>query len=252
MTSSAWIKRPRPRPDARARLFCVPHAGAGPSYFARWAAELPESVELCLVHLPGREARLTEPPLDDIGAIARRFAAEAAPLLDLPFALFGHSMGAIVAYEAAPLLAAPPRHLFVSAAPPAHRLVEEPPVSHLPDDEFLAEVRRAYAGIPDSVFQDPRLMRLMLPAMRADFAAYEHYRWTGRPQLACPVTALGGSEDALVPADCLAGWGELTAAGCTVRVHEGGHFYLTDVRDEVQALVAGVLVPDHDPEAAGV
>lgn len=247
MSSSAWIKRPRPRPDARARLFCVPHAGAGPSYYARWVSEVPEDIEVCLVALPGREARLNELPLDDITAIARRFAAEAGPLLDLPFAFLGHSMGAIVAYEAALLLPVEPRHLFVSAAPPAHRLIEEPPVAHLPDADFLTEVRRAYGGIPDAIWNDSRMMQLMLPSMRADFTAYETYLWAQRPPLNCPVTALGGADDALVPTDCLDRWAELTVGHCTVRVFEGGHFYLTDARDEVQALVAAALAPAVTP-----
>ncbi|MER7719826.1 alpha/beta fold hydrolase [Streptomyces flaveolus] len=256
MTASAWIKRPRPRPEARARVFCVPHAGAGPSSYAHWVSELPEDVELCLVHLPGREARLTELPLDDITAIAQRVGRACADLLDLPFVLLGHSMGALVAYETARRLTVAPRRLFVSACPPAHRLVEEPPVAHLPDDEFLAEVRRAYQGIPDEVWSDRALMRMMLPALRADFAAYETYEWVRRDPLTCPVTALGGSTDALVPTASLAGWAELTEAPCEVEVFDGGHFYLTEARHEVQRMVTAALRtdvarPETHPETAG-
>ncbi|GAA3145359.1 alpha/beta fold hydrolase [Streptomyces rameus] len=250
MTASEWIRRPRPRPGARARVFCVPHAGAGPSYFAHWVSELPEDVELCLVHLPGRESRLADLPLDDITAIAQRVGRACADLLDLPFVLLGHSMGALVAYETARRLAVPPRRLFVSACPPAHRLVEEPPVAHLPDDEFLAEVRRAYQGIPDEVWNDSALMRMMLPAMRADFAAYETYEWVRRTPLGCPVTVLGGSADTLVPTGSLAGWAELTEGDCEVEVFDGGHFYLTEHRHEVQRMVTAALGTDAAPDPA--
>jgi medium-chain acyl-[acyl-carrier-protein] hydrolase len=233
-------------------VFCVPHAGAGPSYYAHWVAELPEDVELCLVHLPGREARLTELPLDDVQAIAQRVVRACADLLDLPFVLFGHSMGALVAYETARRLTAAPRRLFVSACPPAHRLVEEPPVAHLPDDEFLAEVRRAYQGIPDDVWNDRALMRMMLPAMRADFAAYENYEWVRRTPLSCPVTVLGGTADSLVPTASLAGWAELTEGDCEVGMFEGGHFYLSDARHEVQRMVTEALLVDDAPDPAAV
>lgn len=247
MSAASWIKRPRPRPDARARLFCVPHAGAGPSYFARWVTEAPPDIEICLVHLPGREARLSELPLDDLTAIAGRVAEEAGPLLDLPFAFLGHSMGAVIAYEAVYRLPAEPRRLFASASPPPHRLIEEPAISHLPDADFLAEVRRAYEGIPDAIWNDAQMMRVMLPSMRADFAAYETYEWTERPPLNCPITALGGSDDVLVPADSIARWAELTSGDCETRIFDGGHFYLTAERDVVQRLVAAALGPT--PEA---
>ncbi|GAA1429164.1 alpha/beta fold hydrolase [Streptomyces thermospinosisporus] len=223
-------------------MFCVPHAGAGPSSYAHWVSELPEDVELCLVHLPGREARLAELPLDDITVIAQRVVRACVDLLDLPFALFGHSMGALVAYETARRLPVQPRRLFVSACPPAHRLVEEPPVAHLPDDEFLTEVRRAYQGIPDEVWQDSALMRMMLPALRADFAAYETYEWIPRAPLTCAVTALGGAADALVPPRSLADWAELTEGECAVEVFDGGHFYLTQARHQVQAMVTAALL----------
>ncbi|MGW1074007.1 thioesterase II family protein [Streptomyces sp. NPDC002537] len=237
MTDSPWIKRPRKLPDAAARLFLVPHGGAGPSALARWVPELAPDIEVCLVHLPGRESRRKEEPLDDLQAIADHVAEGMLPLLDRPFAFLGHSMGAIIAYETAHRLPEEPVHLFASASPPPHRMEDEPPVSHLPDAEFLAEVRRAYAGIPDSIWDDPDMMRIMLPALRADFHAYEHYRWPERPRLSCPVSAFGGTDDILVPTDSLAAWGDLTTGDCRVRKFDGGHFYLTDARAEVQRLV---------------
>ncbi|MGW5213790.1 thioesterase II family protein [Streptomyces sp. NPDC004051] len=237
MTTSPWIKRPKPLPETRARLFCVPHGGGGPSAFARWIPELSPDIEVCLVHLPGRESRLRERPLDDLRLIAKLLAGELEPLLDRPFSFLGHSMGAVIAYETAHLLSVEPNRLFASASSAPHRLEEEPPISHLPDPEFLVEVRRAYDGIPEAVWQDADLMRLMLPSIRADFAAYENYRWQQREKLSCPFTVLGGDTDPLVPVDSLARWAELTRGDCRTEVFPGGHFYLTDVRATVQQLI---------------
>ncbi|MFD8023469.1 thioesterase II family protein [Streptomyces lavendulae] len=249
---SAWTKRPRVLPGARARLFCVPHGGGGPSSFARWVPALAPDVEVCLVHLPGREGRLREEPLTDLRLIAARLAEAMAPLLDLPYAFFGHSMGAIIAYETALLLDEPPRHLFASASPPPHRVEEEPPFAHLPDAEFLAAVRRSYDGIPDAVWNDPELMGLMLPSLRADFAAYETYRWRPTGPLGCPVTALGGKDDPLVPGETLTDWSQLTSGDCRTEMFEGGHFYLNEARPRLQELVREALgTTDPAPKGRG-
>lgn len=248
MTASPWIRRPRPRPEAEARLLCVPHAGAGPSFFARWVSELPAAVEVCLVHLPGRESRLAEPPLDDIELIAERVAREARSLLELPFALLGHSMGAIVAFEVAHRIE--PRHLIASASAPPHRTDLEPPVGHLPDEEFLAAVHASYAGIPDVLWRDPAALRPLLPSLRADFTAFERYRWRERPALRCPISVLGGADDRSVPAEALSGWCELTTGGCRVRVFEGDHFYLVSARAAVQRFVCELLGVGAEPAPA--
>jgi medium-chain acyl-[acyl-carrier-protein] hydrolase len=233
----SWIRRPRPRPEARARLFCVPHAGAGPSFYARWVTELPPAVEVCLVHLPGRESRFTETPVDDLDVIAARVASAVEPLLDRPFALFGHSMGALVAYEVAHRLSRQPKQLFVSGFPPPHAPPTDPPVAHLPDAEFLAAVRAGYGGIPDSLWADQDLVRLLLPMLRADFAACERYVWPAHPPLSCDVTALCGAGDHYVPAGALSGWAELTTGRCTTHVIGHGHFNLTTDRSAVHRLV---------------
>src|SRR5689334_10708959 len=134
--TAPWIRRPRPVPDARVRLLCIPHAGGGPAFFARWIAELSPAAEVCLVHLPGRESRFGEPPVDDLDHIAARVATEANELNDRPLALFGHSMGAVLAYEVAQRLLAEPVHLFASGSPPPHHPYADPPIAGLPDNEF--------------------------------------------------------------------------------------------------------------------
>ncbi|MEU8263745.1 alpha/beta fold hydrolase [Micromonospora sp. NPDC048999] len=237
MTGSSWIRRPRVVPEARIRLFCVPHAGAGPSFYARWLTELAPAVEVCLVHLPGRESRFGERPVDDLDLIATRVAEAAQPLLDRPYALFGHSMGATIAYEVAHRLPREPERLFVSGAPAPHRPTDEPPIAHLPDADFLAEVRHGYGGIPDSLWADPDLLRLLLPVLRADFAACEGYRWSARPPLRCDIHACSGAGDHYVPEHSLADWGELTTGRCTADVIGHGHFNLVSDRAAVLRLV---------------
>lgn len=237
MTGSSWIRRPRQVPDARLRLFCVPHAGGGPSFYARWLAELAPSVEVCLVHLPGRESRFVEPPVDDIDLIATQVTSAARGLLDKPFALFGHSMGAVIAYEVAHRLPREPAHLFVSGSLPPHRIVDERPIGHLPDREFLAEVRDGYGGIPDSLWEDKELVRLLLPVLRADFTACEQYEWTPRSPLRCDISALCGEGDHYVAESALADWADLTTGRTTTQMIGHGHFNITSDRAAVQQLV---------------
>jgi medium-chain acyl-[acyl-carrier-protein] hydrolase len=248
MTESRWIRRPRPVPEARIRLLCVPHAGAGPSFYARWLTELCPAVEVCLVHLPGRESRFDEPPADDLDLIASRVAAAAQPLLDRPLALFGHSMGALVAYEVAHRLPEEPEHLFVSGSPPPQRPSGDPRIAHLPDAEFLAQVRRGYGGIPDSLWANQELVLMLLPVLRADFAACERYEWRPHPPLRCGISALTGAGDHYVPESTLADWGDLTTGHATTHVIGHGHFNLVSHRAQVQQLVRDRLglVPTMD------
>ena len=224
-------------PGARIRLFCIPHAGAGPSSFARWLTGVSPAVEVCLVHLPGREARFDEPPLDDLELIAAQVAAAAVPLLDRPFALFGHSMGALVAYEVANRLPRGPMHLFVSGSPPPHQPPAAPSIAHLPDSAFLRRVRDGYAGIPDPLWENEELLRLVLPVLRADFAACEQYEWPAHPPLQCDISALCGEGDYYVPERALVGWGDLTRGVCTADVVGRGHFNLVSDRAAVLELV---------------
>ncbi|RFU39313.1 thioesterase, partial [Actinomadura logoneensis] len=200
------------------------------------------------VQLPGREARIGLPPFHDAEALAAALAATAAgsrgDLFRRPFALFGHSMGALAAFEFARRLRADglpgPVHLFVSSRPAPHLPPPSPGAHLLPDDRLLDRVREL-GGTPPEVLADERLMRLVLPVLRADFAVNDGYVHRPGPPLGVPVTALGGRADADVPPAALAAWRTHTTARFRTRLFEGGHFYLRDDPEPLLRLVRETL-----------
>jgi surfactin synthase thioesterase subunit len=202
---------------------------------------------VCAVQLPGRESRLREPPVASIPGLVSALAPALSPLLDLPFAFFGHSMGAVLAAEVARALRAGggpvPAHLIVSSRRPPHVPGPETPLHVLPDPEFVAELERRYGGIPAEVKQHADLLALLLPAIRADVRALETHRPPPRPPLPCPISAFGGSDDRLAPREQLDAWRSETSAAFRVRVFPGGHFYLDPRRGEVLADLAATLAP---------
>lgn len=245
MAKSPWIKKPRPNPDARQRLVCIPYAGGGASTFRRWPEQLPVAVEVVAVQLPGREERLMETPLDDAGTIASALAPEIQPELDRPWSLFGYSMGALVAFELARELrrlgAPPPRHLWAAAyrAPQLENPHEV--LGDLSDEDFLEEVGRRYEAVPAAVRESPELLELFLPGLRADIAVCDGYVYRPEPPLDCAIRALGGRDDDQVTPAELEGWREQTTGEFALQLFGGGHFFLETAAAELLASVAGVL-----------
>jgi surfactin synthase thioesterase subunit len=181
---SPWFFRVVRKEDARARLLCLPFAGGGADFYRGWSDWLPPDLEMWPVQPPGRGARMMERPLDDLAAMVHSIAEAVTPLLnDLPVIVFGHSMGALLAFELAHELAArsapAPKLLILSGRPaPAWRL---PRIRHVMTDAELFEELRSFAGTPAEALNDPELMELMLPTIRADFKLVETYRqprWT--------------------------------------------------------------------------
>ncbi|MEV0991119.1 alpha/beta fold hydrolase [Streptomyces sp. NPDC049949] len=247
--TSRWLKRltvpgaPAPQP-ARARIVCLPHAGGGASAYQGWARHLPAAVELLAVQYPGRQDRLAEPCSETMEESAGAAAAALAALPVLPTVVFGHSMGALVAYETTLRLGrhaphAAPVHLFVSGTAAPHRDREELPAL---DDASLVAYTRRQGGADPEVYEIPELRELLLPSLRADFRLLTDYVPVEEPaRTGVPVTAFGGDRDTGCPPEELASWGELTTAEFTSRVFPGGHFYLQGQEERLTALVAGAL-----------
>lgn len=239
--SGSWITRPRPRPGAPLRLFCLPHAGGGASAFRAWADVLPAEVEVCPVQLPGREARMAEPAIDRMEPLVEALSDALRPFDEEPFALFGHSNGALVAFELARRLRREgrygPVHLFASGRRAPDVPSPRPPVAHLPDDEFLADLREM-GGTPAEVLAHPELMRILLPLLRADVRVNETYVFTEEEPLACPVTAYGGLLDPKASREDVEAWRRHTAGAFTVRFFPGDHFFVFTQRDLVLRTLA--------------
>jgi surfactin synthase thioesterase subunit len=232
--------------DASRHLFCFAHAGGGPSFFRPWRAPLAPEIAVRRVLLPGREWRLEEPPFRHITELLGPLCAALEPHLDQPYAVFGHSMGAVVAFEVARWFsrssAAGPRCLIVSGRrapglPPGRRL------SELPDDEFVAEVGRLN-GIPPEILDEPELLEMMLPALRADYELTETYQPLPGGLLNCPVVAYLGTDDPEVDYDAMLRWREVTTGEFSVRLFRGDHFYLKGGRPDVLEAVRDDLRPE--------
>lgn len=235
-----WIVRPRPNPRAALRLFCFPYAGGAASVFHPWAAALPPSVEVCPVQYPGRGSRLAEAPFIAIRPLAQALLPAIRPLLDRPFAFFGHSMGALASFELARLLAEEgrsPAQMFVSA----HRAPQLPdpddPLHALPEPELIEQLRKLN-GTPPEVLDHAELLQLLLPILRADFAACETYAYLPGPTLTCPLTAFGGLRDPHVTREALSDWRAQTTGPFTVRMFPGDHFFLNGDRQLLLASIA--------------
>jgi medium-chain acyl-[acyl-carrier-protein] hydrolase len=225
----SWIIRRKPSPQARLRLFCFPYAGGGVSIFRAWSDTLPADVEVCPLQFPGRGTRLMEPPFTQLSPLVQALAEALFPLLDKPFAFFGHSLGALVSFELARRLrrqyAVQPVRLFISADRAPQIPNRDPAIHSLPEGEFLTELRRL-KGTPTELLEDEEVMQIMLPVLRTDFAVYETYRYSTEPPLNCPISAFGGLQDHRVNRGDLEAWRDHTGVSFSLTMFPGDHFYL--------------------------
>lgn len=226
-----WAVTWFPAPQARVRLFCMPHAGAGASTYRDWARRLAPAVEVVAIRPPGRETRFRERPYTGMEELTRAMVPALEPFLDRPYAWFGHSMGALVAYEACLRLRAVgrpgPVRLLVSGNPAPDRQPRRPPVHDLAPHRVLERLQEL-AGTPPELLREPALLATLLPLLRADFSVVETYRWRSERPLECPISVFGGTEDDSAVEEDLAAWHGQTEVDCTMRIFPGGHFFLHD------------------------
>jgi surfactin synthase thioesterase subunit/glycosyltransferase involved in cell wall biosynthesis len=228
-SASEWFPGADAGQTARLRLFAFPHAGGGATTFRRWAGALPAGVALWPVRLPGRESRISEPPFESMAPLVEALGQAIEPYLAGPFAFYGHSMGAAIAFETArhlrrrnlPL----PACLFVSGVrAPQFRLNHVPPPE--PSDTQLLEELRRLGGIPEDALENQEWTRVVLPALRADSALYRNYVYTQEPPLDCAIRAYGGAEDPNVTPAHLDAWRQQTTSSFALEVLPGGHFFV--------------------------
>jgi medium-chain acyl-[acyl-carrier-protein] hydrolase len=229
-SASVWITCASPRPAARLRLFAFAHCGGGTRLFQGWPGALPPSVEVCPVLLPGREARRDEAPLTSLAAIIRAAADALQSRTDLPVVLFGHSLGALIAFELARdlcRLGRAPAALVVSAcgAPDEPRTARRF-LHRLPDVELMEAVAE-FGGLPEELREDAEMRAEIVPALRADFKVLETYEYGAGAPLPMPLIAMGGTADPVVPRHALQGWRRHTAQRFSLSLLPGGHFHLT-------------------------
>ena len=237
---------PRPNPYARVRLFCLPYSGGGTSVYRAWPDGLPRSIEVRPIRCPGRENRVREAPHIRLPPLVAALGQALEPYLDIPYAFFGHSLGALVSFELCRRFrrqALPgPVHLFVSACGAPQVPSPNPPMHQLPDAEFTVALRRL-SGTPEAVFRNPELMELLLPVLRADFAVAETYVYGAEEPLECPISAFGGLEDDAVSRGSILAWRDQTLGDYRMRMLPGDHFFLHRQQAEITRHIAEDLRP---------
>lgn len=228
-------------------LVCLPFAGGGASFYRAWKqlSPVPGGLAVIPLQLPGREERFVEDPYTDAHCAAEELAQQllAAVPGDTPFALFGHSLGAVLAYEVARRVAGPAgtrmRHLFVSGSPGPWSGRSQR-ATGLDDAGFLARVAE-FAGFQHEALADPDMRELLLPVLRADVEMHENYKPVSDDPLPVPVTSLRGRDDQLVSRDQAGQWQAATSGSFNLVEVDGEHMYLVDAPLRLLEVVAREL-----------
>ncbi|RIK37670.1 MAG: putative thioesterase [Chloroflexi bacterium] len=247
-----WLKCPRPSPHARLRLFCFPYAGGGASVFRSWPQLMPPEVEVRILQLPGRESRMGEEPFRCFTPMIQAVSQTLSQFNDLPFAFYGHSMGALIAFEAARLLrtwrGVEPLHLFVSGCPAPQSIPVDRGRCAQSDAQFVEELRQLN-GTPAALLENHELMQLFLPLLRADFALCGSYRHVEGLPLSCPITAFGGRRDPQVSAAQLTEWRHQTNGFFRQAMFAGDHFFLHEAFEPLIQTIFKLLSEPSQPRS---
>ncbi|ESP91697.1 MULTISPECIES: thioesterase II family protein [Pseudoalteromonas] len=234
---------PKPNPQATTRLFCFPYAGGAPSIFIPWLDKLPAHIEIVLVQLPGRGARLMEPPHDKMHLIIEELMQQSDFITQKPCVFFGHSLGSRVAYELAYSLQKAnktlPVKMIASASRAPHLAGQKQPIYHLPKQEFIKKLRELN-GTPQEILANAELMDLFLPLLRADFEIADCYRAEPHP-LPLPIDVFFGHDDVDISQAQLDAWQSLSSLPIQQHAFNGDHFFINTLSDQVVAKVSDIL-----------
>jgi surfactin synthase thioesterase subunit len=241
-----WVVVPKALPQAKVRLFCLPFAGGGIFLFRTWPYHLPDWIEVGAIQLPGREERREEKPYTHLATLALDLAEILSLALaqdDRPYAIFGHSMGALIGFEVARELLKSgkpaPIHFFASGRRAPH-FPDENLLHHLPDEPFQVGLRR-FRGMSEKLFSNEQLMRFFLPTLRADFTLFETHRFAWGEPLPCGITAFGGNADIEASLTQLQGWQEHTVGTFELRMFPGDHFFVRQMQSQLLSAVVQEL-----------
>lgn len=240
--SARWIRRFCAAPESPVQLACLPHAGGSATYFLPVAQALSPAIDVLAVQYPGRQDRRAEPGVDNLQELAAQIYEPLRAWAERPLALFGHSMGATLAFEVARLMEAdgvPPAHLFLSGRRAPTQTREER--VHLLDDAGLIAELRRLDGTQSEVLEDEELLRMVLDAVRTDYRAVETYVYRPGPPLESPMTVLVGDADPTTTLEEAQAWRDFTRGAFDLRVFTGGHFFLTAHQTEILRLITARL-----------
>jgi len=242
-----WFVCPQTNPNLETRLFIFPYAGGSPPAFWKWATKFPDHIEAWITHYPGRGSRFNEPPIRRIDILVERLYQAIQPFLNKPFVFFGHSLGGLVAFELTRILQQndlpQPIILFVSACNAPQHPDPHPPLHTLPDAKFLMALEE-FNGIPVEVLDNRELIKLLLPTLRADFEAFEKYRYRPNELLIdCPIATFGGKNDSRLSREDLEGWAAQTSSTFKSKYFSGGHFFIHSTNDDVMRSIVNEIMP---------
>jgi len=243
MTQPSWLAYCQSDRQTRLKLFCFPYAGGSAAIFRGWQDLLSPAITVCPVELPGRGTRLLETPFTQLEPLVEAIATALLPEFDQPFALFGHSMGALIAFELARKLSQTrdrtPVHLFVSGRGAPH-IAERSPIYHLSDAEFVAGLR-SLNGTPQEVLNHPELMQMLIPALRADFTMADTYMSALSTPLECPITAFAGVQDPEATPEEVQTWQQYTSSTFSIHLLPGDHFFVNTAKQKLLDILAQSL-----------
>ena len=248
-TATAWLSVGHEAPTESIRLFCLPYAGGDAWIFRNWQNLIRKGILVCPLHLPGRGKRIREPAFNRVYEFVRAITASLSGYFSSPFAIFGHSLGSVLAYEIVRHLAAAggpqPVHLFLSGQPVPTQGKQStlPPTYLLPDEAFLTELENRYGAAPHNIRENEELMKLILPALRADMELYETYVYKDAPPLSCPLAVFAGDDDGVILGK-LKAWRHKTSGAFKLKTFPGGHFYLHEQENDLVHAIGTLLGGD--------